>query len=122
MRPKGNDIRSVICLLSHIAGVALRVPPRLWPNRQAMGFHANRNLLDGPRGGIEHVHFAVETAGQPQPFSIRTNITHVGTTAARDRPLCDNGTSCEVDDAYAARTLGTCPFHFVRTAVCNIEL
>src|SRR5947207_2277165 len=82
--------------------MAKRVSAWLRPDGETVRLSPNRNAVRECAGrGIEHVNLVVVTARNPQLLSIRCDITHIGTTATRNRPGRDDIVVVGID--YADR-------------------
>src|SRR6266436_27139 len=87
----GSQLAAIICLSSHVASMPQRVPTRLRPHCKTVRLAPDRNPVRQLSGrSVEHVNLVVVAPRYPELLSIRRNITHVGTPAARNWPGRDD--------------------------------
>src|SRR5882762_7307682 len=80
---RGDSVR----LLSHVASMPQRVPPRLRPDRKSVRLPPDRNSVRQFSGRcVEHVHLVVVAPRYPELLTVRSNVTHVGTPTAGNWP------------------------------------
>src|SRR5213078_4292406 len=83
---------------------------RLWPNTQSMRLPAHRDTVrEPPRARVEHVHFIVVAARNPQLAPVRAHVPHVGTAPAGHGPRCHDASRPRIehgDRAGAAASAG----------------
>src|SRR5262249_9913500 len=106
---------------THVAGVAERIAPGLWPHREAVRLLADWNRDDLARGRVDYVHDVVIASREPETLAVGAHVAHVGTAAFRDGPRRHHLASREVDhrDAAGAARLAA---DLRRAAVSHIEL
>src|SRR5438876_4449204 len=77
-----------------------RVPPWLRPHSQSVRLPPHRNPVRQPSGrSIEHVHLVVVATRNPQLFSVGGDVTHVRTSAARNRPRRNDRVARRIEHA-----------------------
>src|SRR3981189_481260 len=101
--------------------MAERIAAGLRPYRQPVRLRADRDRDDGAGRRVDRIDDVVVAPGQPQELPVGTDIAHVGTAAARYRPIGDDFAGREIEDRDAARAASPAA-HVVRAAADDVEL
>ena len=94
-----KSLRGLRCgeVLAHYSSVSKRIAPGLRPDRKAVWFGSDRDRFHGRGRRIDRVDNLVEASGEPQKFTVRTDISHVGAAAPGNWPCLFHSAGDEIN-------------------------